>query len=59
METHGARYNYSKFEYVEWNVKGIIICSEHGEFLQDPNHHTYGRVVKSVEEGLGKQVSHL
>ena len=43
QETHGDRYDYSKVEYVERSQKIIIICPEHGEFLQLPRSHLIGR----------------
>jgi len=36
---HGDKYDYSKTEYIKSNQKVIIICREHGEFLQTPNNH--------------------
>lgn len=39
---HDNRYDYSKFVYVTNQTKGIIICPEHGEFLQAPCNHTQG-----------------
>lgn len=36
---HGHIYDYSKFEYINSNTKGVIICSIHGEFDQTPNNH--------------------
>jgi predicted RNA-binding Zn-ribbon protein involved in translation (DUF1610 family) len=39
VSVHGSKYNYSKFEYVNTDTKGIIICLAHGEFLQTPHHH--------------------
>ena len=41
-EVHGNKYDYHKVEYVNAKTKVTIICSEHGEFLQMPNHHTNG-----------------
>src|SRR6056300_1090867 len=38
-EVHGDKYNYSKVNYVDSKTKVIIICKEHGEFLQAPNKH--------------------
>jgi hypothetical protein len=38
-EVHGDKYDYSKFEYTGTYNKSIIICPEHGEFEQSPNHH--------------------
>lgn len=39
---HGNKYNYSKVNYVNSQTKVIIICPEHGEFLQKPNAHLNG-----------------
>ena len=38
---HGDRYDYSKSMFKKNNQKIIIICREHGEFLQTPHMHTY------------------
>ena len=38
-ETHGDWYDYSKVDYMNSSEKVIIICPEHGEFLQTPNSH--------------------
>ena len=41
---HGNKYNYNKFIYSGWNIKGIIICNTcHNEFPQTPNNHLHGR----------------
>lgn len=38
---HGEdRYDYSKVDYVNNRTKVIIICNEHGEFLQSPSNHS-------------------
>ena len=42
-EIHGNKYDYSKVKYVNAHTKVIIICPEHGEFLQSPNHHLRGQ----------------
>lgn len=40
---HGYKYNYSKVEYGKTNAdKVIIICPEHGEFMQTPKNHLRG-----------------
>jgi hypothetical protein len=36
---HNNFYNYSKTIYKNYNEKVIIICKEHGEFLQKPKEH--------------------
>jgi len=40
---HGNKYNYSKVKYVNNKTHVIIICPEHGEFLQRPVNHFTGR----------------
>ena len=42
-EVHGNKYNYSKTEYVNSQVKVCIICPDHGEFWQKPNDHLNGQ----------------
>jgi hypothetical protein len=42
IETHGNKYDYSKFIYTGITSKGIIICRKHGEFLKDPFGHIRG-----------------
>jgi very-short-patch-repair endonuclease len=39
LQIHGDKYDYSKVEYKSAKEKVIIICKEHGEFLQSPNSH--------------------
>ena len=42
-EVHGSnKYDYSKVEYVNAKTKVCIICPEHGEFWQLPDHHLKG-----------------
>jgi len=42
-EKHGDRYDYSKFIYPKRKeLKGIVICKEHGEFLTSKQHHLKG-----------------
>ncbi len=40
---HNGIYDYSKFKYKNSDTKSIIICSEHGEFRQNPDTHLRGR----------------
>jgi RimJ/RimL family protein N-acetyltransferase len=42
-EIHGAKYDYSKVVYKNSKTKIIIICPEHGEFLQSPDMHLQGQ----------------
>jgi hypothetical protein len=41
VEIHGNKYDYSKFNFINTHYKSIIICKEHGEFLQTPSKHFY------------------
>jgi len=41
-KVHGEKYNYDKFQYMGAFEKSIIICPEHGEFLQSASHHKKG-----------------
>lgn len=43
QEVHGDRYDYSKVVYKTTREKVIIICQEHGEFLQTPQNHQAGK----------------
>ena len=40
---HGSRYDYSKVNYITGTDKVIIICPDHGEFIQRPNSHLDGQ----------------
>lgn len=40
---HGNKYDYSKVIYTNNRTKVCIICSEHGEFWQDPSNHLGGQ----------------
>ena len=39
---HGAKYDYSKVEYVNNTTPITIVCPIHGEFRQTPDKHTQG-----------------
>ena len=39
---HGSNFDYSKVEYVSLTSKVVIICPDHGEFLQQPRLHLRG-----------------
>ena len=41
--THGGMYNYSEFVYENNKTIGIIICPQHGKFIQSPNNHLKGQ----------------
>lgn len=42
-QIHGDKYDYSKTVYTKSSNKVVIICPEHGEFLQTANSHLNGR----------------
>jgi serine protease inhibitor ecotin len=39
---HDIFYDYSRVEYVNNRIKVLIICPDHGEFLQTPSDHLMG-----------------
>jgi hypothetical protein len=43
IKVHGERYNYDKFNYINYHTKGIIICKEHGDFEQNAANHLQGK----------------
>jgi hypothetical protein len=42
-EIHGDKYDYSKTEYINTDIKVCIICPEHGVFYQTPHGHLLGK----------------
>ena len=40
---HNNKYDYSKLEYTKIKDKGVFICPEHGEFVQQLQKHLYGQ----------------
>lgn len=40
---HKNKYDYTKVDFVDSTKKVIIICKEHGEFLQTPQKHINGQ----------------
>ena len=49
---HGDKYDYSKVEYVNSITPIIIVCPEHGEFLQTPSDHLSGKGCKKCATKL-------
>lgn len=41
-EIHGDKYDYSKVNYKNNNIKVKIICPEHESFFQNPSSHLQG-----------------
>lgn len=40
-KVHGPKYDYTKANYRNFKNKIIIICKQHGEFVQLPSHHIH------------------
>ena len=56
-KVHGDKYDYSKVEYTNNHTKVCIICPEHGEFWQTPQHHLRGEgCLKCNESNLEREV---
>jgi hypothetical protein len=36
---HGLRFDYSQFEHVNAKTPSIILCPDHGQFIQSPDKH--------------------
>ena len=51
---HGDKYDYSKVEYVNAHQKVCIICPDHGEFMQEPQHHVNGSGCRACAGSLKK-----
>lgn len=42
-KVHGDEYDYSKVKYENYRKKIIITCKKHGDFIQSPENHLYGK----------------
>ena len=49
-KVHDDKYDYSKVEYMNTNIKVCIICPEHGEFWQRPADHLLGHGCPSCKK---------
>lgn len=56
IEIHGDKYDYSKVNYSNSQVKVCIICPEHGEFWQTPNDHIYGHGCLKCNDSKGEKL---
>ncbi len=58
---HGNKYDYSKVDYVNCSTKICIICPEHGEFWQRPDHHLTSKsgCPKCQEKHLEREMAKL
>lgn len=61
-KVHGEKYDYSKVEYVNASTKVLIICPEHGGFLQEAHAHLKGSgcpECAQIKRGEGKRPTKL
>jgi hypothetical protein len=56
---HGDRYSYDLADYKGQDIPVVIICSEHGAFLQKPQHHFIGRGCPKCGYSISKGESEL
>lgn len=56
---HGDKYDYSKFVYERARNKSVIICPEHGEFLQSPDSHLRGSGCPHCKGKLRKEITQM
>lgn len=60
IKIHGNKYDYSKVEHeFRLDRKQIIICKEHGEFLQTPNKHLSGQGCPLCSKGKASKEAQL
>lgn len=52
---HDYKYNYDKTDYVKNNIKVIITCPIHGDFLQNPLSHIQGCGCSNCNESKGER----
>jgi len=54
-EIHNNKYDYSKINYIGIKNKIHIICPEHGEFWQRPDHHLNGSGCPKCKRSKGEE----
>ncbi len=54
IKLHGERYNYSNVKYLRNNIKVIINCHKHGNFIQTPQHHLNGSGCPKCKSSSGE-----
>jgi hypothetical protein len=52
INIHDKKYDYSKVKYLGSQIKIIIVCPKHGEFLQIPNNHLCGKGCKKCNHKM-------
>jgi very-short-patch-repair endonuclease len=53
---HEFKYDYSKFVYTKSQIKSIVTCPIHGDWLQSPNNHLRGRGCPKCKSSKGEQL---
>lgn len=56
-KVHGDKYDYSKVNYLNRDTKILLICPEHGEFLQNPRTHLNGSGCKYCTNVKNKKLT--
>ena len=54
IEKHEGKYNYAETKYINNRTKIIIICKEHGKFLQTPSSHLNGNGCPNCNSSKGE-----
>lgn len=57
QEVHGSAYEYSKVDYKTAKEKVVIICKEHGSFLQTANTHLKGHGCPACSQNKKKDTN--
>lgn len=55
VSKHGNKYDYSLIDYKNNKTNIIIVCKNHGEFIQRPSHHLSGTGCPSCNESKGER----
>ena len=56
IDVHGDRYGYDKVVYQRNDVKVIITCPSHGDFLQTPGSHKAGSGCPNCKNSIGEKL---
>ena len=58
IKMHGNKYDYSKVNYINSNIKVKIVCNIHGQFFQTPHGHVnYGCSKCAIEKLKNRFIS--
>jgi Zn finger protein HypA/HybF involved in hydrogenase expression len=59
IETHGARYNYIKADFIDIFTPVKISCKTHGDFFQKPRNHYRGAGCPKCQSSRGENIIRL